>query len=81
MTRNDIDLVVRGHQIVKKGYEFFSDQRLVTIFGASNYCGEYNNNGALMSVDEILTCSFTILKSLKFTDKNQEQTKTDSSLN
>jgi len=34
----------------------------VTIFSAPNYCGEFDNAGALMSVDDSLTCSFQILK-------------------
>jgi serine/threonine-protein phosphatase PP1 catalytic subunit len=27
-----------------------------------NYCGEFDNAGAMMSVDETLLCSFQILK-------------------
>jgi serine/threonine-protein phosphatase PP1 catalytic subunit len=34
----------------------------VTIFSAPNYCGEFDNAGAMMSVDESLMCSFQILK-------------------
>jgi serine/threonine-protein phosphatase PP1 catalytic subunit len=34
----------------------------VTVFSAPNYCGEFDNAGAMMSVDENLTCSFQILK-------------------
>ncbi|KAF7133275.1 hypothetical protein RHSIM_Rhsim09G0172700 [Rhododendron simsii] len=36
--------------------------KLVTVFSAPNYCGEFDNAGALMSVDENLMCSFQILK-------------------
>ena len=28
---NDIDLIIRAHQVVDDGYEFFSDKRLITI--------------------------------------------------
>lgn len=49
-------------QVVEDGYEFFADRQLVTIFSAPNYCGEFNNAGALMNVDESLLCSFQILK-------------------
>lgn len=35
----------------------------MTIFSAPNYCGEFDNAGAMMSVDDSLTCSFQILKS------------------
>ena len=45
------------------GFEFFANRQLVTIFSAPNYCGEFDNAGAMMSVDENLTCSFQILKS------------------
>lgn len=62
LNRFDLDLVCRAHQVVEDGYEFFGDRRLVTIFSAPNYCGEFNNAGAMMSVDETLMCSFQILK-------------------
>ena len=35
---------------------------IVTIFSAPNYCGEFDNAGAMMSVDDTLMCSFQILK-------------------
>lgn len=47
---------------MEDGYEFFADRQLVTIFSAPNYCGEFDNAGAMMSVDETLMCSFQILK-------------------
>ena len=37
----------------------------MTVFSAPNYCGEFDNNGAMMSVDESLICSFKILKAVK----------------
>lgn len=49
-------------QVVEDGYEFFADRQLVTIFSAPNYCGEFDNAGAMMSVDDTLMCSFQILK-------------------
>jgi len=49
-------------QVVEDGYEFFARRQLVTLFSAPNYCGEFDNAGAMMSVDETLMCSFQILK-------------------
>ena len=49
-------------QVVEDGYEFFAKRRLVTIFSAPNYGGEFDNAGALLSVDESLVCSFEIVK-------------------
>ena len=34
----------------------------MTLFSAPNFCGEFDNAGALMTVDESLMCSFQILK-------------------
>ncbi|XP_042049689.1 serine/threonine-protein phosphatase PP1 isozyme 9-like [Salvia splendens] len=64
LQKNDMDLICRGHQVVEDGYEFFDKRRLVTIFSAPNYGGEFDNVGALLSVDETLMCSFEILKPL-----------------
>jgi len=58
----DLDLICRAHQVVEDGYEFFAKRQLVTVFSAPNYCGEFDNAGAMMSVDETLMCSFQVLK-------------------
>ncbi|TYK24332.1 serine/threonine-protein phosphatase PP1 isozyme 4 [Cucumis melo var. makuwa] len=63
LSKHDLDLICRAHQVVEDGYEFFADKQLVTIFSAPNYCGEFDNAGAMMSVDENLMCSFQILSS------------------
>ncbi|KAG5491529.1 hypothetical protein JIQ42_01432 [Leishmania sp. Namibia] len=57
-----IDIVLRAHQVVDEGYSFFAGRRLVTIFSASNYCGEFTNSGAMMLMDENCMCSFQIFK-------------------
>ncbi|KAJ6853913.1 serine/threonine-protein phosphatase PP1 [Iris pallida] len=62
LQKHDLDLICRAHQVVEDGYEFFAKRQLVTIFSAPNYCGEFDNAGAMMSVDDTLTCSFQILK-------------------
>lgn len=35
----------------------------MTLFSAPNYCGEFDNAGAMMSVDETLLCSFQVRRS------------------
>ncbi|KAJ3367834.1 serine/threonine protein phosphatase Pzh1 [Allomyces arbusculus] len=62
LLKHDFDLVARAHMVVEDGYEFFGDRSLVTIFSAPNYCGEFNNLGAVMCVNEDLMCTFEILK-------------------
>ncbi|PAV71721.1 hypothetical protein WR25_12026 [Diploscapter pachys] len=60
--RLDIDLVARAHQVVQDGYEFFANRRMVTIFSAPHYCGQFDNAAAFMQVNESLVCSFQILR-------------------
>ncbi|KAF9426430.1 hypothetical protein BGZ94_006527 [Podila epigama] len=60
--KHDFDLVCRAHMVVEDGYEFFNERTLVTVFSAPNYCGEFDNFGAVMSVSEELLCSFELLK-------------------
>lgn len=62
LKKHDLDLICRAHQVVEDGYEFFAKRQMVTLFSAPNYCGEFDNSGAMMSVDETLMCSFQILK-------------------
>jgi len=62
LNTHDLDLICRAHQVVEDGYEFFARRQLVTLFSAPNYCGEFDNAGAMMSVDDTLMCSFQILK-------------------
>jgi len=59
-----MDLICRAHQVVEDGYEFFSKRQLVTLFSAPNYCGEFDNAGAMMSVDESLLCSFQVCNNM-----------------
>lgn len=60
MQRFEMQLICRAHQVVEDGYEFFAKRSLVTLFSAPNYTGEFDNAGAMMSVDETLLCSFQV---------------------
>ena len=60
--KNDLDLIIRAHQVVDDGYEFFAQRQLITIFSAPNYCGEFDNSAGIMIIDESLTCSLKVLR-------------------
>ena len=61
LEENDYDLLVRAHKVLENGYEFLFDKQLVSIFSVPNYCGKFNNSGAIMVVDNELKCSFKLL--------------------
>ena len=63
--KNDLDLIIRAHQVVDDGYEFFANRQLITIFSAPNYCGEFDNSAGIMIIDDSLTCSLKVLRSSK----------------
>ncbi|KAF8385320.1 gsp-4 [Pristionchus pacificus] len=57
-----IDLIARAHQVVQDGYEFFASRRLVTLFSAPHYCGQFDNHAATMRVDDEMRCTFVMYK-------------------
>jgi len=59
--RNQLDLIVRAHEVVEDAYQFFANQKLLTIFSAPAYCGEYENAAGILCVDRNLRCSIKTL--------------------
>lgn len=45
---NDIHLVIRSHECVPDGFEFTHGSQLLTLFSASDYCGDTGNMGAFV---------------------------------
>ena len=68
LKKNNILAIIRAHESLPDGYKMHrwngaSDFPLViTVFSAPNYCGEFDNSGGMMTIDESLMCSFRILK-------------------
>lgn len=61
MRNTKIQLIVRAHQCVQFGYEFLYDKKVVTLFSAPNYTGEFDNDAAVMQVEEDFVCRLKIL--------------------
>jgi serine/threonine-protein phosphatase PP1 catalytic subunit len=57
---HDMELIVRGHEIVDGGYQFFANLQFVTLFSAANFQGDEGNKAAIMCVDKELRCSFQV---------------------
>jgi len=70
MKKNDLDLVCRAHQVVEKGYEFFNERKLVTVFSAPNYQGLFGNMGAILQCDKDLLCNFRTFGSKEVWNKS-----------
>ncbi|VDL96211.1 unnamed protein product [Schistocephalus solidus] len=68
-----LDLIVRGHQVVEDGYEFYHDRKLITVFSAPNYCNQFDNAGGVFvirredSTPSVLEGGFQVIKP----DKNR----------
>ena len=59
---NNIDLVIRAHQLVMEGYKFMFKDKLVTVWSAPNYCYRCGNVASVMEVDDNLEWEFKIFE-------------------
>lgn len=46
---NNIDYVIRSHEVKPEGYEVSHNGRCITVFSAPNYCDTIGNLGALIT--------------------------------
>lgn len=62
MKKLGLDLIVRAHQVVDDGFQFFHGHKMVTVFSAPNYCGQVGNLASVMLIKNNMECSFITLK-------------------
>lgn len=48
---NNFSLIIRGHQVIFEGVEHTIDE-VLTVFGASNYCGKNGNKSGVAIIEE-----------------------------
>lgn len=72
LEKQNLEMIVRAHQVMADGYEFFHKRKLVTIFSAPNYCGSFDNAGAMLIVNQDLVCRFIIFKSTSYYDGHRK---------
>ncbi|KAG9448146.1 hypothetical protein H6P81_014274 [Aristolochia fimbriata] len=46
LRENNLELIVRSHEVKDEGYEIEHDGKLITVFSAPNYCDQMGNKGA-----------------------------------
>jgi len=50
MKNNKINLIIRSHDILESGFEKIYDNKIISIFSATNYLGIYNNTGGILFI-------------------------------
>jgi diadenosine tetraphosphatase ApaH/serine/threonine PP2A family protein phosphatase len=50
LNENKINLLITAHQYVKEGFTTFNNDRLLTVFSATNYMDKYNNIGGMITI-------------------------------
>lgn len=45
---NNLDYIIRSHEVKQEGYEEAHDGRCITVFSAPNYCDTMGNDGAIV---------------------------------
>ncbi|XP_061395103.1 serine/threonine-protein phosphatase 5 [Musca vetustissima] len=67
--RNNLDYIVRSHEVKNMGYEVTHDGKCITVFSAPNYCDTMGNMGAFITIKgNDLTPKFTSFKSVPHPD-------------
>jgi diadenosine tetraphosphatase ApaH/serine/threonine PP2A family protein phosphatase len=54
LSTNQLRLIIRSHECMQKGFEMHHDDRVITVFSASNYCGTVNNEGSFIILERDL---------------------------
>lgn len=54
-TKNKLQLIIRAHECVMDGFERFAQGQLITVFSATNYCGNLRTCSIfLVNIQEIV---------------------------
>lgn len=59
LKNNNLELVVRSHEVKEEGYQVEAGGQLITIFSAPNYCDSMGNKGAFIRFGTDLKPKFT----------------------
>ena len=69
---NNIDTIVRAHQLCFEGYNTLFNGKIITVWSAPHYMNRYFNMASIMEIDENLNKSFNI-----FEDAERKATKSE----
>ncbi|RDD38500.1 Serine/threonine-protein phosphatase 5 [Trichoplax sp. H2] len=57
--RNNLDMIIRSHEVKNDGYEIAHDGQCITVFSAPNYCDQMGNKGAYITLTSNLKPKYT----------------------
>jgi len=50
MKNNKINLIIRSHDVIESGYDTLYNNKVISIFSATNYCNLHNNSGGILFI-------------------------------
>jgi len=59
LKENNLEMVIRSHEVKPKGYQVEQNGKLVTLFSAPNYCDQVGNQGAFAVIRKDLKPVYT----------------------
>ncbi|XP_065655533.1 serine/threonine-protein phosphatase 5 isoform X2 [Hydra vulgaris] len=57
--KNNLEYIIRSHEVKPEGYEVMHDGKCITVFSAPNYCDQMGNKGAFITLRTDLKPVFT----------------------
>ena len=51
LKENNLELLIRSHEVKQNGYEIEPEGKVITIFSAPNYCDQMGNDGAIINLN------------------------------
>ena len=52
LRKNNLMMIIRGHECVMDGIERFAQGQLITVFSATDYCGKHKNAGGALFIQK-----------------------------
>ncbi|CAG8671082.1 12365_t:CDS:10 [Acaulospora morrowiae] len=68
LKRNNLDLLIRSHEVKENGYVIEHNGKCITVFSAPNYCDSMGNKGALINITPDLQLSYKTFEAVPHPD-------------
>ena len=66
LTNNKLKMLIRSHDVIDSGFEKSFNDKCITVFSATNYCGTTQNTGALLFIKKSYEIQPKILTNEEF---------------